>query len=42
MKNQDYFTKFESYLLTEKRVAKNTFDAYRRDLEQFSVFLDSK
>ena len=42
MKNQDYFTKFESYLLTEKRVAKNTFDAYRRDLEQFSNFLTKK
>ncbi|MFT6765398.1 MAG: integrase/recombinase XerD [Alteromonas naphthalenivorans] len=42
MKTKDYFTKFESYLLTEKRVAKNTFDAYRRDLEQFSVFLDTQ
>lgn len=42
MKNQDYFTKFESYLLTEKRVAKNTFDAYRRDLEQFSNFLSTR
>lgn len=42
MKNKDYFTKFESYLLTEKRVAKNTFDAYRRDLEQFSSFLIKK
>jgi integrase/recombinase XerD len=39
MKNQDYFTKFESYLLTEKRVAKNTFDAYRKDLEQFALYL---
>ena len=39
MKNQDYFTKFESYLLTEKRVTKNTFDAYRRDLRQFYEFL---
>ncbi len=42
MKNQDYATKFESYLLTEKRVAKNTFDAYRRDLEQFFTFLTEK
>jgi len=42
MKNKDYFTRFESYLLTEKRVAKNTFDAYRRDLEQFSNFLITK
>ena len=42
MKNQNYITKFESYLLTEKRVAKNTFDAYRRDLEQFFTFLTSE
>lgn len=42
MKNQDYFTKFESYLLTEKRVAKNTFNAYRRDLEQFSTYITKK
>lgn len=42
MKNQDYFTKFEAYLLTEKRVAKNTFDAYRRDLKQFSGYLTSQ
>ena len=39
MKSSDYITKFESYLLTEKRVAKNTFDAYRRDLEQFGRYL---
>lgn len=31
--------KFEAYLLTEKRVSKNTFDAYRADLEQFVIFL---
>lgn len=28
-------TKFESYLLTQKRVADNTFGAYRRDIQQF-------
>ncbi len=31
---------FERYLLTEKRVAKNTFDSYSCDLNQFAVFLD--
>ncbi len=34
MKDRTLLTKFESYLLTERRVAQNTFDAYRRDLEQ--------
>lgn len=38
MKDKDLLIRFESYLLTEKRVAKNTFDAYRRDLEQLFVF----
>lgn len=35
----DLITKFESYLLTEKRVSENTFLAYKRDLKQFAVFL---
>lgn len=35
-------TKFESYLLTERRVAQNTFDAYRRDLEQLFLFLKKR
>lgn len=30
---------FETYLLTEKRVAKNSFDAYKSDLAQFDAFL---
>lgn len=34
--------KFEAYLLTEKRVAHNTFAAYKRDIEQFEQFLHSK
>lgn len=42
MKDQDYITKFESYLLTERRVAKNTFDAYSRDLKKLRSFLQSK
>lgn len=33
------FTQFESYMLTERRVARNTFDAYRRDLDQLKSFL---
>lgn len=32
-------TKFEAYLLTERRVAHNTFNAYKRDLAQFVLFL---
>ncbi|MFI5332818.1 MAG: site-specific tyrosine recombinase/integron integrase [Candidatus Babeliales bacterium] len=32
-------TKFEAYLLTERRVAKNTFQAYKQDLAQFILFL---
>lgn len=33
-------TKFEAYLLTEQRVATNTFFSYKRDLSQFIDFLD--
>jgi len=33
-------TKFEAYLLTEKRVAKNTFLSYQKDLNQFLEFLE--
>ena len=36
----DLITKFESYLLTEKRVAENTFVAYKGDLRQFTNFLE--
>lgn len=39
MKDRSLVTKFESYLLTERRVAQNTFDAYSRDLEQLFKFL---
>jgi len=31
--------KFEAYLLTEQRVATNTFNSYQRDLTQFIAFL---
>jgi integrase/recombinase XerD len=35
-------TRFETYLLTEKRVAANTFGAYKRDLEQFVAYTERK
>ncbi len=35
MNLQEVQTKFESYLLTHKRVSDNTFGAYRRDIKQF-------
>lgn len=35
-------TKFQAYLLTEKRVTPNTFSAYKRDIEQFVTFLTKK
>ena len=33
-------TKFEAYLLTEKRVSKNTFLSYQKDLNQFIEFIE--
>jgi len=42
MTDKRLITKFESYLLTERRVAQNTFDAYSRDLEQLSLFLKKR
>lgn len=33
-------TKFEAYLLTEQRVATNTFFSYKRDINQFIGFLE--
>ncbi len=36
---QKVLTQFEAYLLTEKRVAKNTFVAYQGDLAQFAQFV---
>lgn len=38
----DYEAQFHAFLLTEKRVSQNTFQAYRRDIEQFFNFLKSK
>ncbi len=39
MNNNTYQTHFEAFLLTEKRVSKNTFDAYKRDIEQLMGYL---
>ena len=33
-------TKFEAYLLTEQRVSTNTFFSYKRDVNQFTAFLE--
>lgn len=35
-------TAFEAYLLTQKRVARNTFQAYKQDLKQYLDFLFDK
>ncbi len=35
-------TTFEAYLLTQKRVARNTFQAYKQDLQQYLEFLSRK
>jgi integrase/recombinase XerD len=37
-----FFTHFEMFLLTEKRVSQNTFSAYRRDINQFLQFLSAE
>jgi len=36
---ESVISKFEAYLLTEKRVSKNTFEAYKRDTHQLVIFL---
>ena len=39
MENERIFHKFEAYLLTERRIAINTLQAYRRDIGQLLEFL---
>ncbi len=39
MENERICSKFEAYLLTERRIAINTLQAYRRDIEQLLNFL---
>lgn len=34
--------RFQAYLLAEKRVSANTFDAYKRDIDQYVTYLKSK
>lgn len=38
----DYAAQFEAYLLTEKRVSQNTFDAYKSDISQLIHYLKKK
>jgi site-specific recombinase XerD len=40
--DKDLITGFERYLLTERRVARNTFDAYTSDLAQFVEYLTTQ
>ena len=42
MKMSDILAKFEAYLLAEKRVASNTYAAYKTDLEQLIRFFDQR
>ncbi len=42
MKPKHVQAKFEAYLLTEKCVSQNTFDAYKRDIDQFMQFLQQE
>lgn len=39
---KNWFVHFESHLLTERRVASNTFNAYKSDLDQFAQFLNTQ
>ena len=39
---QNYLTAFETYLLTERRISKNTFFAYKNDIDQLVDFLKLK
>lgn len=38
---QQIITKFEAYLLTEKRVTHNTFLSYKKDLSQLVIFFET-
>jgi integrase/recombinase XerD len=40
MTNDSILVAFETFLLTEKRVSDNTFEAYKADIEQFIEFLN--
>lgn len=40
--DESYIAHFQTYLLTEKRAAQNTFLAYKNDIEQLEEFFKSK
>ncbi|MFH1461359.1 MAG: tyrosine recombinase [bacterium] len=42
LNDDHFFTSYTTFLLTEKRVSKNTFLAYRKDVEQLLSFLKNK
>lgn len=41
-KDVDYLTQFHTFLLAEKRVADNTFQAYKSDIDKFFNFLNEE
>ena len=42
MQDKDLVTRFEAYLLAEKRVSRNTFTAYSQDINQFVDYMIGK
>lgn len=40
--DRSLYVKFEAFLLTEKMVSKNTFAAYKSDIDQLALFLTKK
>jgi len=40
LKYQAYLNKFLNYLLLDKGLSRNTYDAYKNDVERFLVFID--
>jgi site-specific recombinase XerD len=42
MSTSSYITRFEAYLLTERRASRNTVCAYKKDIEQLMEFLDAR
>lgn len=42
VEDKDFVTRFEAYLLAEKRVSRNTFAAYSQDINQFIDYLHNK
>lgn len=42
MSDQKIISKFHAYLLTEKLCAANTFSAYKRDIKQFTDYLEQE